>query len=228
VSLTRAQVGVVAAVLAAAPRLAAQPIADRVAAVKDGTVQMTYASRPEACGDGRDITALGKLFMVYPSVQGHGWSRMDCTFGPARAVVTRRDGEVALVRVHVGALRRAEAGVTDLGTVAAREAAEYFLGLATTARGRTASNAIMAAAFADSADIWRRLLTLARDEDRANDVRSAALYWLSGVAPAEAATPLATVARSGSEPRSFREGALMTLGQMRDGAGVPILIEMAR
>jgi len=228
VSLTRAQVGVVAAVLAAAPRLAAQPIADRVAAVKDGTVQMTYASRPEACGDGRDITALGKLFMVYPSVQGHGWSRMDCTFGPARAVVTRRDGEVALVRVHVGALRRAEAGVTDLGTVAAREAAEYFLGLATTARGRTASNAIMAAAFADSADIWRRLLTLARDEDRANDVRSAALYWLSGVAPAEAATPLATVARSGSEPRSFREGALMTLGQMRDGAGVPILIEMTK
>jgi HEAT repeat protein len=48
------------------------------------------------------------------------------------------------------------------------------------------------------------------------------------VAPAEAATPLATIARSGSESRSLREGALMTLGQMREGAGVPALIEMTK
>ena len=225
-SVTRARLSVVMAVWAAAPQLGAQSIADRVAAVREGTVQMTYASRPEACGDGRDVTALGRLFMVYPSVQGHGWSRMDCTFGPARAVVTRRDGEVTLVRVHVGALRRSDASGTDLGTVSAREAAEYFLGLASTAQGRVASNAIIAAAFADSADIWQRLLALARDENRARDVRSSALFWLSGVAPAEAATPLATLARNAGESRSFREGVLMTLGQLRDGAGVPALIEM--
>jgi HEAT repeat protein len=54
------------------------------------------------------------------------------------------------------------------------------------------------------------------------------LYWLGGVAPAEAATPLATLARSGSESRSFREAALMALGQMRDGVGVPALIEMTK
>jgi len=225
--LTRARVGVVMAMVAA-PHLGAQSIADRVAAVREGTVQMTYASRPDACGDGRDVTALGRLFLVYPSVQGHGWSRMDCTFGPARAVVTRRDGEVTLVRVHVGALRRADGSVTDLGTVSAREAAEYFLGLASSAQGRVATNAIMAAAFADSADIWQRLLALARDEHRAHDVRSSALYWLSGVAPAEAAAPLATLARNGSESRELREGVLMTLGQLRDGAGVPSLIEMTR
>jgi HEAT repeat protein len=219
---------VVVVALGAAAHLDAQSIPDRVAAVREGTVQMTYASRPEACGDGRDVTALGRLFMVYPSVQGHGWSRMDCTFGPARAVVTRRAGEVTLVRVHVGALRRADASVTDLGTVSAREAAEYFLGLASTAHGRVASNAIMAAAFADSADIWQRVLALARDENRAHDVRSSALYWLSGVAPAEAATPLAALARNGAESRSFREGVLMTLGQLRDGAGVPSLVEMTK
>jgi HEAT repeat protein len=227
-SVTRIQLGVVVVALGAAAHLDAQSIPDRVAAVREGTVQMTYASRPEACGDGRDVTALGRLFMVYPSVQGHGWSRMDCTFGPARAVATRRAGEVTLVRVHVGALRRADASVTDLGTVSAREAAEYFLGLASTAHGRVASNAIMAAAFADSADIWQRVLALARDENRAHDVRSSALYWLSGVAPAEAATPLAALARNGAESRSFREGVLMTLGQLRDGAGVPSLVEMTK
>ena len=225
--LTRNCLGVVMAVVAA-PRLGAQSIADRVAAVRGGTVQMTYASRAEACGDGRDVTALGRLIMVYPSMQGHGWSRMDCTFGPARAVVTRRDGEVTLVRVHIGALRRAEAGVTDLGTVSAREAAEYFLGLASVAHGRVASNAIMAAAFADSVDIWQRLLSLARDEDRAREVRRSALYWLSGVAPAEAAPPLATLARNSRESRELREGVLMTLGQLREGAGVPSLIEMTK
>jgi len=153
---------------------------------------------------------------------------MDCTFGPARAVVTRRDGEVTLVRVHVGALRRSDAGVTDLGTVSAREVAEYFLGLASTARGRVASNSIMAAAFADSADIWQRLLSLARDEDRTQDVRSSALYWLSGVAPADAAAPLAALARNGTESRQLREGVIMTLGQLRNGAGVPSLIEMTK
>ena len=223
----RACLGVVMAAVTA-PHLGAQSIADRMAAVREGTVQMTYASRPEACGDGRDITALGRLFMVYPSVQGHGWSRMDCTFGPTRAVVTRRDGEVTLVRVHVGAPRRSDADVTDLGTVSAREAAEYFLGLASTARGRVASNAIMAAAFADSADIWQRLLSLARDENRTQDVRSSALYWLSGVAPADAAAPLAALARNGTESRQLREGVIMTLGQLRNGAGVPSLIEMTK
>ena len=223
--LTRRCLGV-AMVLGAVPHLGAQSIADRVAAVREGTVQMTYASRAEACGDGRDVTALGKLVMVYPSMQGRGWSRMDCTFGPALAVVTRRDGEVALVRVHVGALRRPDAGVTDLGTVSAREAAEYFLELASTARGRVASNAIMAAAFADSVDIWQRLLSFARDENRTRDVRGSALYWLSGVAPAEAAAPLTTLARNSSESRELREGVLMTLGQLRGGAGVPSLIEM--
>jgi len=225
--LTRRCLGVAVA-LGAAPHLVAQSVADRVAAVREGTVQMTYASRPEACGDGRDVTALGRLIMVYPSMQGRGWSRMDCTFGPARAVVTRRDGEVALVRVHIGALRRPDAGVTDLGTVSAREAAEYFLGLASTGQGRVASNAIMAAAFADSADIWQRLLSLARDDNRTRDVRSSALYWLSGVAPAEAAAPLTTLARNSSESRELREGVLTTLGQLRDGAGVPSLIEMTK
>ncbi len=226
-SVARTRLGVVMAALAAAPHLGAQSIATRVAAVRDGTVQMTYASRPNACGDGNDLTALGRLFMVYPSLQGHGWSNANCTFGPARVIVTKRDGEATLVRTHIGSIRRATTG-TDLGVVSAPEAADFFLGLASSARGRAASTALMAAAFADSADIWRRLLALARDDDRAHDTRGAALYWLSGIAPADAAGPLAEIARNAAEPRSLREGVLMALGQMDDGAGVPALIEMTR
>jgi HEAT repeat protein len=51
---------------------------------------------------------------------------------------------------------------------------------------------------------------------------------MSGVAPAEAAVPLAALARTGGEPKALREGAIMTLAQLRDGAGVPALIEMTR
>ena len=220
--------GTVAAALFAVPCLGAQSLADRVAAVRDGTVQMTYASRPDACGDGDDVVGLGRLITVYPSMQGHGWSNANCTFGPARVVITRRDGEVTALRTFIGGTRRAASDPTSLGIVSTREASAYFLGMASTASRRVASSAIMAAAVADSVDIWRQLLALARDENRPSDVRSSALYWMSGVAPAEAVGPLAVLARSGSESRTLREGVIMTLGQLRDGAGVPTLIELTR
>jgi HEAT repeat protein len=219
--------GVVLAALAAAPQLGAQSLAERVGAVKDGSVTMTYAARPDACGDGADVAALGRLITVYPSMRGHGHSNTNCFFGPVRSVVTRRDGEVTAVRTFIGNARRADASATDLGTVSAPAAAAYFLSVASAANSRAASSAIMAAAVADSADIWRQLLGLARDENRSSDVHSSALYWMSGVAPAEAAAPLAVIARNGAESKSLREGVIMTLGQLRAGAGVPTLIEMA-
>lgn len=226
----RARCMVYGAVLAggvAASPVMAQSLGQRIEAAREGAVQMTYASRPDACGDGADVLALGRLVTVYPSMQGHGWSNLNCTFGPARVVVTKRDGRVAGVRTYVGAPRRSSADVTDLGIVPAGEAAAYFLDLASAASGRAATSAIAAAAIADSADIWRQLLALARKDDRPNDVRSSALYWMSGVAPAEAAAPLAALARSGAESKTMREGIIMALAQLRDGAGVPTLIEMA-
>jgi HEAT repeat protein len=219
---------VVLATLVAAPCLGAQSLAERVSAVKDGAVQMMYAARPDVCGDGADVAALGRLITVYPSMRGHGRSNANCFFGPVRSVITRRDGEITAVRTYIGSPRRADANVTDLGTVSAPAAATYFLGVASTASGRAASSAVMAAALADSADIWRQLLAIARDENRPNDVQSSALFWMSGVAPAEAAVPLAALARTGGEPKALREGAIMTLAQFRDGAGVPALIEMTR
>ena len=218
----------VVAALVATPDLGAQSLAGRVDAVKDGTVKLTYAARPAACGDGYDMLALGRLFNVYPTVQGRGWSNnANCLFGPVRVVITRRDGETATIRTHVGRVRRAATETTDLGTVSVNDASAYFLGVAAASSGRTANAAIAAAALADSVDIWRQLLALARNADRPRDVRNAALFWMSGIAPAEAAAPLATLARSPGETRSLREGVIMTLGQLRDGAGVPTLIELA-
>lgn len=223
----RALVYLLLAAAVGAPRLGAQSLAERVRAVREGTVQIVYASRPDACGDGDDVLALGRLITVYPSTRGHGWSNVNCTFGPVHSLITVRDGEVTAVRSFVGTPRRARP-TRDLGTIPAADAADYFLALAATAPSRVASWSVMAAALADSTAIWRRLLTLARDDDRPSDVRTSALYWLSGVAPADAVGPLAAIARSGAEPRSLREGVLTTLSQLRDGAGAPTLIELAR
>ena len=220
----RAPIYVLLVAAVVAPRLGAQSLADRVTAVRDGTVEMTYASRPDACGDGRDVVALGRLITVYPAMRGHGWSDVNCAVGPARSVVTVRDGLVANVRTHIAGSRRGTAATTDLGVVPARAAADYFLTLASTGTSRVASSAVMAAAIADSVDIWRRVLALARDDNRPPDVRSSSLYWMSGIAPPDAAEQLAMLARSGSDSRSFREGVIMTLSQLRDGAGVPTLI----
>ena len=218
----------VVAAMAVTSHLGAQSLASRVNAVKDGTVQMTYAARPDACGDGDDVMALGRLFTVYPTMQGHGrTNNANCFFGPVRVVITRRDGETATIRTHVGRVRRLAAETTDLGTVSAADASSYFLEVAGAASGRLANSAVSAAALADSVDVWRQLLALARNADRPRDVRNSALFWMSGVAPAEAAEPLATLARSTGESRSLREGVIMTLGQLRDGAGVPTLIGFA-
>ena len=226
--MARVTSGAVLAAMIATPHLGAQTLASRVDAVRDGTVQMTYAARPDACGDGDDVMALGRLFTVYPTVQGRGWSNnANCFFGPVRVVITRRDGETGTIRTYVGRVRRAPDGTTDLGTVSTNEAATYFLEVAGVVGGRAANSAIAAVAVADSVDVWRQLLALARNADRPRDVRNSALYWMSGIAPAEAVAPLATLARNSGEPRSLREGVIMTLGQMRDGAGVPTLIDFA-
>lgn len=47
------------AVLALAQPVSAQSIAQRVAAVRQGDVELTYAGRPGVCGDGRGSLSIG-------------------------------------------------------------------------------------------------------------------------------------------------------------------------
>ena len=198
--VTRARLGVVMAIVAA-PHLVAQSIADRVAAVQEGTVQMSVrvASRRVRRRTGRD----GVRQAVH-GVSVRAGARVVERWTAVRAVRARDDaarwrGDAR--PTHIGAVRRGRRRRHGSRHRPCRRGGEYFLGLASSEQGRAASTAIMAAAFADSADIWQQLLALARDENRAHDVRSSALYWLSGVAPADAAAPLATLARIGGESR---------------------------
>src|SRR5690606_20907517 len=153
----------------------------RVAAVTDGRVQFHFASREDVCGDGDRWYRVGDN-----SWYGTNFSTNDpavrdgCLRGPVRVVLTVAEREVVRVETFVGPLGQ-DAAATDLGTVGAREASAWLLGLAARGDGRPARDAIAPALFADSTAPTSALLAIARDRDRPRETRRSAISWLARV-----------------------------------------------
>jgi HEAT repeat protein len=90
---------------------------------------------------------------------------------------------------------------------------------------------VAAAAVADSADVWRPLLALARSgapNEGGEGVTRVAMHWLGAVAPPAAVPTMAALLRDPAERRAVREGAAQVLARAADGAGVPALAAAAR
>jgi hypothetical protein len=205
-----------AAIVCAAAPVAAQTasIAGRIAAVREGTVLMYFAARPGVCGDGR----------------GSVWTssgdnlRYNCIPGPVVVRIGRTDGQTISVRTTVG-YRGTPAAMTDLGEVSAPEAAKFFVALARTIGGRSADDALSAAAFADGADISSDLRALVRDDDVPLQSRKQALFWLGQTD----ATTRDLVALDGDlTNHSLREHYTFVLSQRHDEESVDKLIDIAR
>jgi hypothetical protein len=222
--------------------LAAQStIASRIAGAPDGEVRMTYATRPKACGDGKDVVAVGQALNVYSSMESYGrWSGVTCVHGPARVAVTVRGHEVIGVRARVGGAWTSNAGVSlDLGRVPAPEAAAYFLSLAPRLAGSSRNNPLLAAALADSAVIVPDLLQLARNMSLPRETRQRAVRWVGVVGDASAVAPLAALARANGDasrlnaddpgPGDGVEGAAVgALAMLEDGVGMDSVMDLAR
>jgi HEAT repeat protein len=218
----------VAATLAATAVAGAQPasLAARVTAAP-GAATLRFATRDGACGDGREFIALGERITIngsYRSIGGR-WTSTACVPGPARVTLVVRGGAVDDVRVRVGGAAP-DADARDLGAVPAAEAAAYLLTVAGGTSGRVAQQALVGAALADSADVWRPLLALARRHADA-DVARSAMHWLGAVAPAEAVPVLARALAAADERRPVREGAAVALAHAPGGIGVPALVAAA-
>jgi hypothetical protein len=231
----------VAAVMAAigmpaAPNapLAAQDLGARVAAVRDGRAQFTFAGREGICGDGRSYVRLNRNTMMGE------WSdasrQRACEPGPVRVVAVVSGGRIEELRSYVGPVPAATGEVTDLGMVSAPAAARWLLSVARTADGRAATKAIMPAVLADSADVWRDLLAIARDTaTRARSTRQDAAFWLSRFASA-----VVEGRKPGELPGDdddlkdltgdveVKKSAVFALSQLRNHEGVPQLITVAR
>jgi hypothetical protein len=223
---------VLAALTATAEIASAQSIASRVARVSNGTVRMSFAAKPGICGSGSSIWRDGgrhrNSWGNWNTSRDIEWD-IECTMGPARIVIDRVDGEITDLRFYVGGRwRPAGADVVDLGTVPAREAADYLVSVAQSERGKMGEKAIFPATIADSSDIWPAMLKIARNPDLPRGTRTQSVFWL-GQAAGEAATAnLKDIVLDNSVDREVRESAVFALSQRPRDEGVPALISVAR
>jgi hypothetical protein len=213
-----------------------QPLDRRIAAAPDGIVRLTFAARPNVCGDGRGSVSMdcddGTCGRYTVSVGNRDRSEVeyDCDPGPVRVSLRVAGGRVTSLRTYVGGRWRATSGdgVSDLGTVGAREAAAYFLALATKDSGAGGEHAVFPAILADSVTVWPDLLRIAREARVSRRARRQAVFWL-GQAAGEAATKgLTDLVDDRATDRDVREQAVFALSQRPHDEGVPALIRIAR
>jgi len=202
----------------------AQSLPQAVAGVRDGAVSFHYAARPGICGDGARYMRIGRNSYV-----GGLYDGAPCIAGAVQVRLMIRAGEVERVEAWVGPVRDREA--RDLGRVPAAEAARFLLALVASDASPATAKAIQGAVLADSIVVWPALLDLAR-ADRARAVRQDATLWLSRFAGnALAGRPNDILDHddgAGSEDDDVRTHAVFVASQLRGGAGVPVLIDVAR
>lgn len=196
----------------------AQSIADRVNAIRDGTVRMSFAARSGVCGDGT-----GSVWIR--DARHDADTRHSCIAGPIRVAVGRDNGVTVSVRTRVGGEWSASRSETDLGMVSPEDAARYLLRLSRELAGRNADEAMSGAVFADASDISPELSRLVRDRDVRVETRKQALFWFGqGDAPTKDLVRLYDTL----EARSLREHFTFVVSQRRDDEAIDKLIEIAR
>ncbi|HJR36583.1 MAG TPA: HEAT repeat domain-containing protein [Gemmatimonadales bacterium] len=213
-----------------------QALTDRILAVREGTVRLSYEVREGICGDGesfiRDNSRGEDNITTFDdgNVRWSGkgsWRNRACVPGPARVAITKSDGEVTRLRLYVGGEWTGSSGnITDLGMISAPVAARALVSLAN--RAYNADKAIYAAIIADSAVVWPELLALAKDSRSRTPTRKQAVFWLSQAAGDEATKGLSELAEDDAEDREVRDQAVFALSQLDHNEGVPILIRIAK
>jgi hypothetical protein len=215
-----------AGLLVPAPTLSGQTIAERVARLGDGKVRLSFAARPEVCGNGRNISLGGSVHSR--TRRNEDWER-ECEHGPVRVVLRVEDRRVSDIDVYVGGRWRAtEESRVDLGTVAVGAAVGYLMDLARHADDDVGGGALFAASLADSVVLWPQLLELANDPSLPGSTRKTAVF-LVGQAAAQAATAgLAEIVYDDEGDREVREAAVFALSQGPPDVAVNQLIDIAR
>lgn len=206
----------------------AQSLADRIAAAGDGIVTFHFTPRPGVCGDGEHFVRTGRS-SYHGSFSQSG--RMEpCMAGPVQVRLTLEAGEVNRLQFWVGPLRSREA--CDLGRVPAPDAARYLLTIAARGTPRSSAKAIMPAVLADSAVVWPELLAIAKDTDtRSRTTRMESMVWLSRFASAAIAGRRNDPFYEDDDERgdeSLETQAVFVLSQLKNGAGIPDLLTVAR
>lgn len=199
----------------------AQTLAQRVEALEDGILRLSFAARAGVCGNG------GHNITISHDDDSSEWES-DCAPGPVRVSIRVRGGRVAGANTYVGGRwRPSERNTTDLGQLPAARAAAELLALVDTRRAE-AEELVTAATLADSAVVWPVLLRIARRTELPLESRRQAVVWL-GQAAGEAATRgLDSLASERGGELEVRKQAVFALSQRPADEGVPVLVRIAR
>jgi len=222
--------------LACVPAAGAQGLGGRINAQRDGYLGLSYAARADVCGHGTSYLRIGTSTFVgsgsYVTINGDHHDGGICERGPIRVLITRAEGRTVGLKVGIAGGPWPE-GTTDLGTVGASQAADYFLGLAAESDGRLGREALLPAVLADSAQVWRGLLRIAQDRKLSRGLREIATGWLGreagwqgSDASREITTALTAIAGNREEPASLRSRAVSALGR-NEGSGTAALVRLA-
>jgi hypothetical protein len=200
--------------------LEAQSLAARLRAAGDGPLHLSFASRPDVCGDGsHGIT-------IRDAADEEEWES-DCERGPVRVSLRMLGGRVVSAEAWVGGRWRAGSRAADFGMVSAPEAAALLLDLAVAA-GDEGEDLVSAATLADSAVVWPALLGLAKNPHVSEDTRRQAIFWLGQAAGLEATRGLDSIVRDDRGDLEVRKQAVFALSQRPSDEAVPALIRIAR
>jgi hypothetical protein len=234
---------VVVALAGCAREVAAQSLAARVAAVREGGVSFHFAGKPGVCGDGGSMLGQrsdpddlmpGDNFTFFSNSSFSGSGRQSerelrCVPGPLQVYLTVRAGSVESVRTTAGPLREdIENGVTDLGRVATKEAAVYLLELVELERTSVAKKAMIPAILADSVSVWPDLLRIARSAGAPREIRKNAIFWVGQIAAESVGQELRAFADDDLEDLEIRKQAVFALSQRPKDEGIPALLTIAR
>ena len=242
-----------AALLAGADAADAQSL-DRLARDAE-VVTLAYPAAANVCGAGDGILIRepdGATMFVSGRVSHTDWRRWTegdppCEAGDVTVRMRRADRGWADVRLAVGRAGKVGAGgedarradqeergqrgaerARDLGYVAGQAAAEFLLDAARASGSRAGRDLILAAAIAGDAEIWPRLLTMARDRALPTRTRRTAIHWLGRRAAREAVDELGGIVRDRTEDDEIREAAVFAISQLPDDRAVPMLIDIVR
>ena len=208
-----------------------QPLAARVAAIRNGRAQFEFPARDGVCGDGRSYIRIGD------SMMGNFSSSVDvasCAPGPVRVLLEMSDGRAVALHDYAGPMPPVQVGVTELGVVSAAEGSAYLLSLVESEDdGRVINRAVFPAVLGRDVVAWPTLLLIARAKragrgGRKHDV----VFWLAQYAAAKLAgsdDPFSPRESHGdAHDESVKEHAVFALSQLRNGEGIEPLIEVAR
>lgn len=232
--MTTARIGLVlrsaalcGGILYASTLVQAQSIASRVAAVRDGKVRMTFASRDDICGSGNGVSTRSDGRTSWSGERSHDVEYdVECSEGPVHLVAEKNDGRITRLRAYVGGRWRSAASVTDLGAVGAKEATDWLLSVASTESSNVAGGAIFATTLADSVETGRRLYEFARNESHPRETRDQAIFWL-GQTGGESTQFLSSLyPQLNSE--ALKDKVIFALSQRRDPAAIDKLMDIAK